>query len=109
MHPKRESVAVRSEPRHAARPCVMTPADPTPDLARFQTYNAARSEFDRGVPDRFNLADAIFKRHHDAVTRVAVVESRPGGLNTYTFNALDYLSDKFAAVLRNANINAGDR
>src|SRR5215813_5077087 len=82
--------------------------DPTPHLERFNTYNQAIREFRWRIPQRINLASAICRRHADSVTRIALSEIRIGGLNTYTFGGLDYLSDKFAMSLSECNINPGD-
>ena len=60
------------------------------------------------IPDRFNIADAICKRHADAITRIAVLEAKPAGFNTYTYGGLSFISDKFAIVLTQFGIEEGD-
>jgi acyl-coenzyme A synthetase/AMP-(fatty) acid ligase len=55
-----------------------------------------------------NLAELICRRHKDAVTRPALKESKPAGINTYTYGALDYLSNKFATCLTSSGIQQGD-
>lgn len=60
------------------------------------------------APERFNIADAICKRHADAVTRIALLDEKIAGYNTYTFGGLDFISDKFAAVLSQRGITKGD-
>jgi acetyl-CoA synthetase len=82
--------------------------DPTPHLERFESYEQARREFRWRIPDRFNIASAISKRHQDAVTRTALDDVRPGGINTYTFGGIDLLSDKFANLLAQSGVRAGD-
>jgi acetyl-CoA synthetase len=82
--------------------------DPTPHLERFGSYERACREFRWRIPDSFNIANAILSRHRDAVTRVALVEARPGGLNTYTYGGLDYLSDKFAMALVERGVHPRD-
>jgi len=82
--------------------------DPTPHLERYGSYERARREFRWRIPEYFNIAVAILSRHSDAVTRVALVEARPGGLNTYTYGGLDYLSDKFATALKSRGVSRGD-
>jgi acetyl-CoA synthetase len=82
--------------------------DPTPHLERFGSYERACREFRWRIPDGFNIANAILSRHPDAVTRVALVEARPGGLNTYTYGGLDYLSDKFAMALDERGVRPRD-
>ena len=58
--------------------------------------------------ERFNLADAICKRHKDAVTRVALINVKAAASNTYTYGGLDFISDKFATALANCGITEGD-
>jgi acetyl-CoA synthetase len=58
--------------------------------------------------ERFNLAEAICRRHADRVTRVALLDVKPLAENCYTFGGLDYLSDKFASTLKECGINEGD-
>jgi acetyl-CoA synthetase len=82
--------------------------DPTPHLERFGSYEHACREFRWRIPDSFNIANAALSRHPDAVTRVALVEARPGGLNTYTYGGLDYLSDKFATALDERGVHPRD-
>jgi acetyl-CoA synthetase len=82
--------------------------DPTPHLERFESYENACREFRWRIPERFNIASAICRRHDDAVTRIAVNDVRPGGINTYTFGGLDFLSDKFARALSQSGVSQGD-
>jgi acetyl-CoA synthetase len=82
--------------------------DPTPHLERFGSYERACREFRWRIPDGFNIANAILSRHPDAVSRVALLEARPGGLNTYTYGGLDYLSDKFATALDERGVRPRD-
>ncbi|HJQ24120.1 MAG TPA: AMP-binding protein [Blastocatellia bacterium] len=58
--------------------------------------------------ERFNLAEAICRRHADSVTRVALLDLKPLAANCYTFGGLDFLSDKFATALDGCGITAGD-
>jgi len=82
--------------------------DPTPHLERFAGYEQACREFQLVIPERFNIATAICRRHADAITRIALSEVKAGGVNTYTFGGLDFLSDKFATALRELGINERD-
>src|ERR1044071_5622828 len=77
-------------------------------LATFASYERARRDYQVTLPERFNLADAICKRHQDAVTRVALQDVKLAASNTYTFGGLNYLSDKFATALAENGITAGD-
>jgi acetyl-CoA synthetase len=80
----------------------------TPHLEQFQSYEQACKEFVWQIPDSFNIATEVCRRHADPITRIALVETRSGGHNTYTFGGLDYLSDKFAVVLADSGVKRGD-
>lgn len=56
----------------------------------------------------FNLAEWICRKHSDAVTRIAIQDVKPAGINTYTYGAIDYLSDKFATELYESGIRQSD-
>lgn len=86
----------------------MSAEDPTPHLERYATYQEACRDFRSTIPRHFNVAEAICRRHPDAVTRVGLIEVRPAARNTYTAGALDYFSDKFATVLAGSGIARGD-
>lgn len=60
------------------------------------------------LPERFNLADAICKRHKDAVARVALIDVKPAASNTYTYGGIDFISDKFATALAECGIKQGE-
>jgi acetyl-CoA synthetase len=83
-------------------------SDPTPHLERFQSYQEACRDFRWVIPERFNIASAICRRHADAVARIALKEVKEAGINTYTFGGLDFLSDKFAMALSQSGINQGE-
>ena len=87
----------------------MTVHDPTPNLSRFSTYEEAYRDFKWLLPETFNIAEAVCSKHSDAATRLALIEVKQGASNTYTFGAIDFLSDKFANVLKGSGIERGDR
>lgn len=87
----------------------MDAVDPTPHLERFKDYEQACREFRCLIPQCLNIANAVCRRHRDAVTRIALSEVKVGGINTYTFGGLDFLSDKFATALFQSDITPGDR
>lgn len=60
------------------------------------------------VPERFNLANAICKRHEDAIARRALIDIKPAASNTYTYGGLDFLSDKFATALAKCGVTETD-
>jgi acetyl-CoA synthetase len=83
--------------------------DPTPNLSRFSSYEQAVREFEWKVPDQFNIADSVCCKFSDGATRAALIEVKPSANNLFTFGGLDYLSDKFANVLRSCGTGPGDR
>ncbi|HKV38980.1 MAG TPA: AMP-binding protein [Blastocatellia bacterium] len=87
----------------------MATYDPTPHLKRFVTYEEAARSFQWRIPEKFNIATAVCGKHPDGATRIALIDVKPGGASTYTFAGIDFLSDKFATVLRAAGIGQGDR
>jgi acyl-coenzyme A synthetase/AMP-(fatty) acid ligase len=86
----------------------MYPPDPTPHLERFESHEQACQQFRCVIPGRFNIASEICRRHADAVTRIALGDVKEGGVNTYTFGGLDFLSDKFATALSTSGVRQGD-
>ena len=86
----------------------MNAVDPTPNLKRFSSYEQACREFRCQIPQRFNIGAAICRRQPDAVTRIALHDVKKGGINTYTFGGLDFLSDKFATLLSESGVSQGD-
>ncbi|HKP85674.1 MAG TPA: AMP-binding protein [Blastocatellia bacterium] len=58
--------------------------------------------------DRFNIAEAICKRHADAITRIALLDAKPAGNNVYTYGGLDFISNKFATALAGRGITGRD-
>jgi acetyl-CoA synthetase len=86
----------------------MDSPDPTPHLERFGSYEQACRDFRWRIPRRLNIANEICRRHADAVTRVALSDVKEGGINTYTFGGLGFLSDKFATGLTSSGIRQGD-
>jgi acetyl-CoA synthetase len=80
-----------------------------PNLEKYSGYEKACEEYRILIPDAFNIAEAICKGHQDAATRIALIECKPGGNNTYTFGAISFFSDKFASVLESRGVVAGER
>ena len=86
----------------------MVSPDPTPHLEQFESYEHACRHFRWVIPKRINIASEICRRHRDAATRIALSDVKEGGINTYTFGGLDFLSDKFARALSESGIGQGD-
>jgi acetyl-CoA synthetase len=81
----------------------------TPRLERFGDYQRACREFRWRIPERFNIADAVCRKHADAATRLALIDVKDAASNNYTFGAIDFLSDKFANALATCGVTRGDR
>ncbi len=73
------------------------------------TYEAAREQFAWNVPDGYNAAwDCL--RKHDETDRPALYQAYPDGRReTYTFEDLDRLSNRFAHALSDLGVSGGDR
>jgi acetyl-CoA synthetase len=81
----------------------------TPHLERFSSYQRACQEFRWCIPERFNIAAAVCSKHADGATRLALIDVKEAANNSYTFGAIDFLSDKFANVLADCGVARGDR
>lgn len=90
----------------------MVQPDPTPHLERFASYQQAVQKFQWNITDQSSIADFICRRFaSDAASRTGVIEVKERGFaNSYSFGALNYLSDKFAFALAAASgITVSDR
>lgn len=61
-----------------------------------------------GLNHFMNVAELLLRKHQDAVFRIALQELKTAGINTYTFGGLDFLSNKFATILKGCGIGPGD-
>jgi acetyl-CoA synthetase len=72
-------------------------------------YDAAREGFDWSFPDGFNAAHDLVGKHDD-LDRPALYQAYPDGRReTYTFAALDRLSNRLANGLTDRGVGRGDR
>jgi acetyl-CoA synthetase len=73
------------------------------------TYAAARREFEWDLPDDYNIAHDVLRKHADT-GRPALYQAHPDGRReTYTFDDLDRLSNQVANGLADLGITRGDR
>jgi len=73
------------------------------------TYGEARERFEWDVPDDYNAARDLVRKHDDP-DRVALYQASPEGRReTYTFRELDVLSNRLAGGLADRGIERGDR
>lgn len=76
----------------------------------YDTYEAARQGFTWDIPDGYNIADDVLRKHDDPKGSVALFQSYPDGRrSSYTFRDLDRRSNQLATAFENVGIDRGDR
>lgn len=76
----------------------------------YDTYEQARREFSWDLPDEYNIASDVLRKHDDPKGSVALFQSYPDGAReTYTFRDLDRRSNQVANALADLGIGRGDR
>jgi acetyl-CoA synthetase len=74
------------------------------------TYGEARQNFEWDVPDGYNIAHDLLRKHDDPKGQVALFQTYPDGQReTYTFRDLDRRSNRLANALADAGVGFGDR
>ncbi|GKZ14008.1 AMP-binding protein [Haladaptatus sp. T7] len=74
------------------------------------TYEAARENFSWNLPESFNAAHDLLRKHDDPKGSVALFQAYPDGRReTYTFHDIDVLSNRVANALSNLGVGFGDR
>jgi len=89
-------------------------AEPVPNLGRFDSYEQAREALSFDIPDSFNIATDVVKRHADRRGRLAMRQriqpaDGPETERALTFWELDRWSSRLANALAAAGVDAGDR
>ncbi|MFC6835223.1 acyl-CoA synthetase [Halomarina ordinaria] len=75
----------------------------------YDTYDDARDSFAWDLPDDYNAAHDLVRKHEDG-SRIALYQGYPDGRReTYTFADLDRLSNRLAHGLRDLGVERGDR
>jgi len=75
-----------------------------------ETYEEARTSFVWDLPDDYNLADDLLRKHDRSDERIALYQAYPDGRReTYTFDDLDRRSNQLANALEKRGIERGDR
>ncbi|RXK49463.1 acyl-CoA synthetase [Halorientalis pallida] len=75
----------------------------------FDSYAAAREEFQWDFPDRFNPAVDFLRKHDDPDNTALEYLTPAGERGSYTFRELDERSDRLAAGLADLGVGPGDR
>ncbi|EMA44592.1 AMP-dependent synthetase and ligase [Halococcus morrhuae DSM 1307] len=74
------------------------------------TYEEARASFAWDLPDDYNLAHDLLRKHDQSSDRIALYQAYPDGRReTYTFEELDRYSSQLANALEKRGIERGDR
>ncbi|WP_137283490.1 AMP-binding protein [Halorussus salinisoli] len=75
-----------------------------------ETYEQVRQNFEWDVPDDYNIARDVLRKHDDPKGSVALFQAYPDGRReTYTFHDLDRRSNQVANALADAGVGFGDR
>jgi acetyl-CoA synthetase len=75
-----------------------------------ETYEEARASFSWDLPDDYNLAHDLLRKHDRSNERIALHQAYPDGRReTYTFDDLDRHSNQLANALERRGIERGDR
>ena len=75
-----------------------------------ETYEEARTSFTWDLPEDYNLAHDLLRKHDRPGERVALYQAYPDGRReTYTFEELDRYSSRLANALEKRGIEHGDR
>lgn len=75
-----------------------------------ESYEDAHAEFSWNLPDEYNLARDLLRKHEQTDERVALYQAYPDGQReTYTFADLDRRSNQLAHGLERLGIERGDR
>ncbi len=75
----------------------------------FETYQEARSAFEWDIPDEFNAARDLIRKHDDLDSPALYQVADDGGHETYSFRELDEQSNQVANALADRGIGFGDR
>ncbi len=86
-----------------------TPSEPWYCTLPDAPYEQAREEFEWDLPDDYNLAHDLLRKHPDP-DRVALYQASPDGRReSYSFADLDRLSNRLANAFEAMGIERGDR
>ncbi|WP_458207175.1 AMP-binding protein [Haladaptatus sp. NG-SE-30] len=76
----------------------------------YETYETAREEFSWELPETFNIAQDVLRKHDDPKGSVALFQAYPDGQReTYTFHDIDVRSNQVANALSDLGVEFGDR
>ncbi|MEM4781339.1 MAG: AMP-binding protein, partial [Halalkalicoccus sp.] len=75
----------------------------------YESYEDARERFAWDIPDGYNLADDLLRKHPDPDAPALVQASPDGRRETFTFGDLDRRSNRLANAFEARGIDRGDR
>ncbi|MFC6906345.1 AMP-binding protein [Halalkalicoccus tibetensis] len=75
----------------------------------YEGYEEARREFSWDLPEGYNLAYDLLRKHPDPDAPALLQASPDGRRETYSFRDLDRLSNRLANALESRGIERGDR
>jgi len=76
----------------------------------YESHQQAREGFEWSVPDDYNAAHDLLRKHDDPKGQVALFQAYPDGRReTYTFHDLDVRSNQVANALASMGVGFGDR
>jgi acetyl-CoA synthetase len=82
----------------------------TDQIEETASYDEAMAEFTWDIPDDYNIAADLLRKHEDPRASVALFEARPDERRrTYTFHDLDRRSNELANAFETLGIEATDR
>jgi len=74
------------------------------------TYEEALAEFEFDIPENYNAAYDLIRKHDDPKGTVALFQGYPDGRReTYTFHDVDILTNRVANALEGLGVGRGDR
>lgn len=75
----------------------------------YETYDQARKEFEWNLPDDYNAAWDLLRKHDDPDSPALYQAYPDGRRETYTFRQLDERSNQIARALADRGVERGDR